>query len=241
MKKFDNSSVRWDKEVLNYLDEYHKSIPKHGIVIQNFINKSKNYPKKILEIGAFSCKDSRYLAIQNKSCKVYSVDISSEAVKSAKLISKKLNIKNHFVTRMDAFNLKFKDKEFDITFHSGFFIYFNNNSDINKLLAEQKRITRGHIIIFVHNKYSLLDRIKFFINWFILNKSLYKIRWWSIKEIEKTCSSYGKIVEEGSIKNWLISVLKYFVKKDLSIIENKLKFMNSFVFKRVIYVILKVS
>ena len=74
-----------------------------------------------------------------------------------------------------------KDKEYDVTFHNGLWVLFNDDNDILKLVKEQARISKRIIITTVHNAHN-----QEFIDYFKkLSKTdeLYKIRFFSKEEM----------------------------------------------------------
>jgi len=52
---------------------------------------------------------------------------------------------------MNAFSLDLPDKTFDLSFHKGFWSYFESDDDIAMLFREQLRVTKQYLIILVHN------------------------------------------------------------------------------------------
>jgi len=101
----------------------------------------------LLEIGAGSFRDTARLNHWGYNCT--GCDFSHEAVRLAQgnfpSYAEKLLVQ-------DAAHLQFADKSFDVSFHSGFFGYFEDTALLNQLVYEQVRVTRNRIVCTVHNK-----------------------------------------------------------------------------------------
>lgn len=104
--------------------------------------------KSVLEIAGGSCRDSRYLSSRRGIGRVVATDFEETTL---------LSLRNRFpcsslqLQTEDAFNLSFQSKSFDVSFHNGFFVLFDDDDTIRRLLHEQARVTRGHIAFLVHN------------------------------------------------------------------------------------------
>ena len=188
----NNEKKFWQNTWQKHLDEYLKSPPRVGIFIKNYFKDVKS----VLEIAGGSCRDSRYLAYNG-----YEATGSDFDEKTIKYLQKERfpNDKLKYSIE-DAFRLSFKDNSFDLVFHNGFFICFNNNEDIFKMLKEQERVSRKYIVIFVHNvKNQKLKKI-------FKEKSkyddLYNIRFFDKNEILQ-------IVKDSKIKYKNIKILKF--------------------------------
>jgi ubiquinone/menaquinone biosynthesis C-methylase UbiE len=137
----------WNAEWQKWFAIYSKGNPRLGKWIK------ASYPihnARILEIAAGSGRESRYLAKYSKEATC--VDFSPEAVFH---LGKSGLPNNMSVAQADAFELNFPDQHFDLTFHKGFWILFSENSDIEKLLAEQFRVTKKTMLAIVQNGLNL--------------------------------------------------------------------------------------
>lgn len=243
----DRKRKKWNNITKRHIEDYFISHPKHGVKIKEILERYNLNPKRILEIGAFSAKDSRYLALEYPNCEVYAVDLSEKAVEESRRISMSMGVKNHYILQENAFNLSFKENYFDISFHSGFYILFWDNKDILKLFKEQKRITKNFVIIFVHNKYSFIHTLIF---WYLANikkDPLYKIRRYSLKEL-KSIFNNEEIIEANGIDNYILDITNKFGKgligrpilpKFLRNMINNLRLFKRPFFCEIIYIVIK--
>lgn len=204
LTKKDTWNGIWNK----YIEKYVHSNPKHGKIIEKIAKKYNINFNSCLETGCGSARDSRYLS---EKCKAYCLDLSSEPLKMAYKISKELNTdENYFLMQGDVFNLPFKDKSIDVSFNSGLLIYFSANEDIYRILAEQGRVTKGLMIIFVHNKFDLIMNPLFKYLYHIKGEDLYNIRRFSFKEIKDICERFGKVLEVGACEYTVPIVINKF-------------------------------
>lgn len=183
----------WDDQWKNIFDHYQQDI-RHAYYIRAILNTNEC---NLLEIAAGSFRDVG--ALNNWGISCVGVDYSEESVNRAK---------NYFtlyedkIIRMDAFSLKFKEHQFDMSYHNGFFTYFSDDEIIN-LLKEQARVTKFRIVATVHNKHNL-DFVNYFDR---LSKDdpLYKLRFFEIDEISSLMSSVCrevKIIPVGKGKRY---------------------------------------
>ncbi len=189
----DNTTKFWEESWIQHIDGYLNATPRAGIFIENYF---KNSVHSVLEIAGGSCRDSRYLA--NSGFSATGSDFDEKTLKY--LQEEKFPNDTLYYSKEDAFDLTFKDNCFDLVFHNGFFIYFDDNSSLNKMLKEQERVSKRYIVIFVHNieNHNLVKNFK--------EKSkeddLYKIRFFDKDEIVK-------IVEDSGIRYKSIKVMKF--------------------------------
>lgn len=161
----------WDKEWINIFDHYQQDI-RHAYYIRAL---KKRKEKKILEIAAGSFRDMAALNRWGLPC--LGVDYSSESVVRAKNQFPNLN---HNIYKMDAFNLDFEDKTFDLTFHNGFWGCFPDE-EINKLAFEQSRVSKYRMIATVHNAHN--NSFKQYFDKLEETDPLYSVRFFTIEEI----------------------------------------------------------
>lgn len=105
------------------------------ILIQNKIKI-----KKSLEVGSGTGGYSFILKKLGIVNEVYLLDYSKESLKIAKESFKKNNLKGNFIEG-NAFNLPFKNKEFDLVLSGGLLEHFGEENMI-KILKEQKRVSK---------------------------------------------------------------------------------------------------
>ena len=200
----------WNRIWNKYIEKYVHSNPKHGKIVEKIAKKYNINFNSCLETGCGSARDSRYIS---EKCKAYCLDLRSEPLKVAYKISKELNTdENYFLMQSDVFNLPFKDKSIDVSFNSGLLIYFSANEDIYRILAEQSRVTKRLMIIFVHNKFDLIMSILFKYLYHMKGEDLYNIRRFSFKEIKDICERFGKVLEVGACEYTVPIVINKFKK-----------------------------
>lgn len=163
----------WDREWIGIFDHYQQDI-RHAYYIRAL---KRNNEKKLLEIGAGSFRDVAALCRWGISCE--GVDYSTESVERAKKQFPNLKDKIH---KMDAFELNYKDKYFDLTFHNGFWGCFSDE-DIIKLAKEQARISKHRMIATVHNAHNA--KFKQYFDKMKETDPLYSVRFFKSEEIEK--------------------------------------------------------
>lgn len=187
----NNTEKFWEESWIKHIETYLDTTPRAGIFIENYFRNTN----KILEIAGGSCRDSRYLA--NERFDATGSDFDEKTLQYLE----KERFPNDILkySKEDAFNLTFVNNNFDLVFHNGFFIYFDNKS-LNLMLLEQGRVAKKHIVIFVHNKQNN-NLVRSF-----REKSekddLYKIRFFDKAEIIN-------IVQNSGIKYKKIKVRKF--------------------------------
>jgi 2-polyprenyl-3-methyl-5-hydroxy-6-metoxy-1,4-benzoquinol methylase len=187
----DNTKKFWEESWMQHIEGYLNSVPRAGIFIKNYFKNIKS----VLEIAGGSCRDSRYLA-NNGFCATGS-DFDEKTLKylqEERFPNDKLNY-----SKEDAFNLTFQDNSFDLVFHNGFFIYFNDD-EIYAMLREQERVSQKYIVFFVHNKKNR-KQVELF-NKKAKNDKLYDIRFFNSDEVLD-------IVKSSGIKTKKLKILKF--------------------------------
>ena len=141
----------------------------------------------------------------------------------------------------DAFNFSnLQDKQFDVTFHNGFWVLFENDDEIKKLAQEQARITKNKMIVTVHNGHNK-DFIRYFDE---LSKEddLYKIRFFKKDEIADLMLSVCKSVTVYPVgkgkkyfEDQMINEGKY-SRKELKEFFDKIKLKNLEISERLLFI-----
>ena len=188
----ENTEKFWEESWIQHINGYLRATPRAGIFLSNYF---KNITS-VLEIAGGSCRDSRYLA--NHGYQAVGSDFDEKTLQylqEQRFPNDKLKY-----SKEDAFNLTFQENKFDLVFHNGFFILFDENSALVTMLKEQERVTNKYIVIFVHNKENK-NLIKLFKDK-SKNDDLYKIRFIDKNEIVK-------IVKESGIKYKDIKIKKF--------------------------------
>jgi hypothetical protein len=163
----------WDKKWPEIFDHYQQDL-RHGYYVNAFISDAN---AKVLEIGAGSFRDMALLNRLGVDCD--GTDFSQTAVDMSRQLFP--NLKNK-IFQSDAFDFKYiKDKSYDISFHNGLWIYFNDESDLASLISEQARISKNFLFATVHNAHN-----KSFVDYFkklSANDALYRIRFFEVEEM----------------------------------------------------------
>ena len=196
MKKINigiTEKKQWNDKWKNIFNHYQQDL-RHSYYINAFLTQKD---VKVLELGAGSFRDMANLNALGVDC--WGTDFSNTTVQLAKNQFKELKKK---IFCSDAFNMQMiENKEYDVTFHNGLWVLFNDNKDILKLVKEQARISKRIMISTVHNAHN-----HDFVNYFEkLSKTdeLFKIRFFSKDEIKKillTVCSKVEIIPVGKGK-----------------------------------------
>lgn len=133
----------WDQQWKKWFSRYSKGNPRLGKWIRATYSIRG---KKVLEIGGASGRESRWLAAVAES--VTCVDFAPQAI--SLLASSELPA-NMAVLQADANNLPFPDGAFDLSFHKGVWILFEDDQQLAALLREQLRVTRTTALAIVQN------------------------------------------------------------------------------------------
>lgn len=170
--KFGINGVQgWDNQWSNIFDHYQQDI-RHAYYIRAVLNVRE---RNLLEIAAGSFRDMGALNKWGYNC--YGIDLSPVSVAKSKEYFSDYADR---IFKMDAFNLQFKDNTFDLSFHNGFWNYFEDN-DIKKLLAEQARVTKYRVVATVHNKHN--PQFVDYFNRMSEKDPLYKLRFFEVDEM----------------------------------------------------------
>lgn len=162
---------QWDEKWREIFNHYQDDL-RHAYYMRAIFEPSE---KKILEIAAGSFRDMGTLNKWGYVC--YGVDFSIEAVERAKRQYSEFEDRISF---MNGFALDYANNEFDITFHNGLWIYFNDD-EIVQLAREQQRVSRYRMAVTVHNGHN-----QAFVDYFRMKAEtdpLYNIRFFTIDEI----------------------------------------------------------
>jgi ubiquinone/menaquinone biosynthesis C-methylase UbiE len=184
----------WENAWPRYIDAYlATTASRAGIFIHSQLGSQIT---NVLEIAAGSSRDSLYLAMNG-----YQATASDFDAKTINYLKERIgSISGFELQTADAFELPFNDKHFDLVFHNGFFVLFNENEKLISLLKEQERVSRRYILIIVHNK--LNEKLLKIFKKKSQSDDLYNIRFFSSHEILE-------IVQKSGINYKSIRVLKF--------------------------------
>jgi SAM-dependent methyltransferase len=191
--EFYNNEISWGI----YLDK----LADHKYYLEKIIELK---PKKVLEVGCGPGTRSVFLSYLGID--VVAVDNDQGIVDSVAEYNKKLKGKVD-IQKADAFNLPFKDGEFDIVFNAGFLEHFNDKDKI-ALVKEFTRVG-DHYIFMVPNK---AYRLKPYGNEDLLTKSEWEeiLKDFNINKSSDICKSWSN----SKIRR-VFEVLCYIFKVDI--------------------------
>ncbi|MGQ9645227.1 MAG: class I SAM-dependent methyltransferase [Thermodesulfobacteriota bacterium] len=140
----DNTKLTWRNIWLRHYSSYVRAIPRQAYYLFFVL---RNEDQRILEIGAGSFRDTVRLNEWGYNC--IGIDFLRDVVEFAK---KRYPTYKDKMLPGDASRLSFTNKCFDVSFHNGFYILFQQDELIHSLLREQVRVTKRCIVCTVHNK-----------------------------------------------------------------------------------------
>lgn len=143
---------------------------------------------KILELGAGSFRDTAQLYRWGYDS--WGTDFSGEAVALAKETYPYLSGR---IFPCDCTNIPVSNKSFDVCFHNGLLVCFEDNSVVHATIAEQSRVAKRIIVSTVHN--SLNVPLKKIFSQKSVSEPLYAIRFFGPDEICSLLKPYCKRVE----------------------------------------------
>lgn len=168
----NSESKAWNEKWGEIFESYQKDL-RNACYVHAVLDAED---RSILEIGAGSFRDVAELRRRALDC--VGIDFSAEAVQQAKQFFP--NLKSCF-HEMSAFDLRFSDKSFDVSYHNGFWVLFSDEK-IGMLLREQVRVTRSKLIATVHNAHN-----QHFVRYFDEKKQvdpLFDIRFFEVDELK---------------------------------------------------------
>lgn len=190
-------NTAWDK----YFDHYQQD-PRHAYYINAFLKDDED---KILEMAAGSFRDFNALNKAGRNC--YAFDYSEHAVNKAKKLFPQYQDK---ISLQNAFSTTYRDKEFDFTYHNGFWVCFDDEQ-ILQLAKEQIRITKKRFAFTVHNGHN-----QQFIQYFEKlkqNDKLYDIRFFTIDNIYIYINALG--IDKNAVKIYPVGKGKKYFEDEL--------------------------
>lgn len=139
--------------------------------------------KRLLELGAGSFRDTAQLNQWGYDCT--GTDFSPEAVALAQRTYPQWAQRFHTA---DATALPFGSKSFDVSFHSGLFACFEDDTMIKAILQEQARVSQIAMVCTVHNAHNEALQEQFHLK--AQSDPLYQIRFFSREEITQLMHPY---------------------------------------------------
>jgi len=223
--------MKWDELIEKHGEQYRRSRPKRGQFVERYLKASdfsEVAEKCFMEEGAFSGKDTIYLAENFPSSDFIVLDLELETLKGTRH-------DRVYPVRGDAFRLPFSDRSIDITFHSGLIVLFDNENS-ERIIAEQLRVTSGLAFVFAHNKANFVD---IFVSWARrkwLGLGLYQYRRFTLKKLEELCSIHGTLLESGYTDNMLLNFTRRRLPFLAGTLEKTFRVMPAWLFNEVFVV-----
>ncbi len=153
MAEIDFASEKfWSQKWVSHIERYLVGVPRCGVWLKaRFGSKCHS----VLECAGGSCRDSRYLFDAGFGAVGSDFDQATVDYLKKRFGESKFEIK-----REDAAALTCASKSFDLVFHNGFWVCFDDDSFIDKLLVEQSRVAKKYLVAIVHNgeNHALVDR-----------------------------------------------------------------------------------
>jgi SAM-dependent methyltransferase len=167
----------WDRHLPSYLE----MPPRQGMYLELlFPNRSFSF----LELGAGSARDARYLAAKGR--RVIASDYTPELAANVQLAGTDPRFEFRV---LDAFATGLPAKAYDVSYHNGLWIYFEDDQDLNKLAREQARITRRYLVVTVHSAHN--EGLKASFASRVAEDPLYDIRFFTRDELFHLLRPFG--------------------------------------------------
>lgn len=161
----------WDEKWTTIFDHYQQDL-RHAHYVRALMDDGE---RSVLEIAAGSFRDMAALRRMGVDCS--GMDFSGESVVRARKIFPAFADHIH---QMSAFEMRYSDAEFDVTYHNGFWILFDD-PQIYALAEEQARVSRKRLMVTVHNRHN-----QQFVDYFDRMKQadpLYDVRFFELDEV----------------------------------------------------------
>ncbi|WP_157484941.1 hypothetical protein [Gilvimarinus polysaccharolyticus] len=201
-KDAKSPSKDWSELLGENEELYRRSRPKRAKFILEYLKVHCPQLKveTFHEQGAFSGKDIRHIkaSVLNGFFCASDLDVGVAGYLSAQGVN---------ALSCDAFCLPFKDSAFDLTYHSGLIICFNNE-DAFLIVQEQIRTTKKIAFVFAHNDLSWVDKFASFYKTKIQKKDIFNYRRYREEELLDMASRMGLDAEIYFFDNALMNFLK---------------------------------
>ena len=142
-----NTEEFWDSAWKRHSDKYIAAVSRQAYYLYFLMGRGD---RTCLELGAGSFRDTATLNKWGYKCT--GTDFSEKSLLVARENYKQWSDKFFLA---DATSLPFEDKAFDVSFHNGLLVCFQDNAVVGKILAEQARVTRRLAVSTVHNRANL--------------------------------------------------------------------------------------
>jgi len=183
-------AYHWPKLWERHLDRYLRGAPRVGAFVLSYAPRAE----ELLEVACGSSRASVFLAEHGR--RVVATDREEALIEE---LRRRFPVDNLTYRSADAFHLPFADNAFDLVFHSGFFVLFDDEQ-IPALLREQARVSRKYVLALVHNALNArrVDQFRELAK----TDELYDIRFFAPDELER-------VVRNSGIRCRTVRILKY--------------------------------
>jgi ubiquinone/menaquinone biosynthesis C-methylase UbiE len=180
-----NSQQFWAQAWARHFDSYVRNWGRQAYYLRFILAP---HERRLLELGAGSFRDTVRLNQWGYDC--LGTDFSEEAVALAR---HRFSEYAHCIQAMDATKLNVDDQSVDVSFHNGFFVLFDEDAMIGRILSEQVRVTRRRVVCTVHNALNRRQVERFC----ELKRTdrLYDVRFFAPDEIRALLAPYCRRVE----------------------------------------------
>ena len=132
----------WANSWKEHLASYQRKAPRTGYFVRTLLPDIGS----ALELGCGSGRDSAYLA--TKGYRATASDYEPDLIDR---LAEANTMPGLTFKQADAFNLPFDDDSYDLVFHNGLIVLFDDDEQIKRLLSEQRRVARKYLLIIAHN------------------------------------------------------------------------------------------
>jgi SAM-dependent methyltransferase len=142
--------------------------------------------------------DEVLFSLPQQECRMFGIDIAPRVVQAASLNPA---AREHFYIAGDVRNLPFADNTFDIVLSNSTLDHFDQKNDFLRALNELQRVMKkdGRLLLTLNNKHNLNFRCMAACETLLKTKS-YPVCFFSLRDIQKACSSAGlEIVQHDAI------------------------------------------
>jgi|APFre7841882724_1041349.scaffolds.fasta_scaffold41588_2 SAM-dependent methyltransferase len=171
----------WVEQWQQKLDGYLQAPPRAGIFVRSLLGSRVS---SILELGAGSCRDSLYLGASGYRCTASDFNAQTMQLLRARFPDSGVRFSVD-----DSRKLGFSVGEFDLVFHNGLIVCFDQDSDAHAILREQFRVARRYALVLVHNGENARLRAQF--EDLARTDPLYRIRFFTRQQLADTLAGAG--------------------------------------------------
>ncbi|WP_153556596.1 class I SAM-dependent methyltransferase [Roseimaritima sediminicola] len=182
----------WSEKWIKHIETYLTADPRTGRWLQSRFNLCG---QTVLEVAGGSCRDSRFLHEQGVDATGSDFD-----ARTLQYLRDRDKASEFRLRREDAFALDCESKSFDVVFHNGFWVLFDDDEKLVDSLREHVRVARRYVVILVHNK-----RNRKLVDTFSRKgktDALYNIRFFTPEEVRRLCNAPGLGIKRVHIEKF---------------------------------------